>query len=256
MSTDDSIRYALDGPLARITIDRPPLNVLTIGMLDALSVCFERAAADDNVRLILLRGEGKVFSAGVDVADHVGDRVEAMMDSLARLFITMDGLGKPTISVVDGPALGGGCELILATDLCFASERASFGQPEIRLGLFAPPASVLLPRLIGMRRALWMLLSGETISAPQAAALSIVNEVFPQERLDAEVDERIARLSELSGVALAHARRAAHLGVRGTVAQAHAAVNRVYLDELMQTRDAAEGLAAFTEKRDPEWTHG
>ena len=172
MTTDESIRYASEGALARITIDRPPLNVLTIDMLDGLRRAFERAAADGEVRVVVLRAGGKLFSAGVDVADHVGDRVQLMMDSLARLFVTMDGLDKPTVSVVHGAALGGGCELTLATDLCFASERASFGQPEIRLGLFAPPASVLLPRLIGERQALWMLLSGETITASQALSPS------------------------------------------------------------------------------------
>lgn len=249
------IRFRTEGPLARITIDRPPLNILCTAMLVELGQSLERADSDDGTRLIRLDAEGKLFSAGVDVADHVGDRIEPMLEALTRLFDVLESLSRPTISVVHGPALGGGCELALATDLCFASERASFGQPEIRLGQLAPPASVLLPRLVGERRALELLLSGEAIPASEAERIGIVNRVFPEDRLEREVAARLERLSELSGAALRHAKRAVRAARGLPAAEARRAVQQLYSEALAGTADATEGPRAFLEKRPPRWKH-
>jgi len=231
------------------------VNVLNTATLNGILEALERAEADANVRLIRLDAVGKAFSAGVDVADHVGDLIAPMMSTFTRLFETMDSITKPTVSVVQGAALGGGCELVLGTDLCFASERASFGQPEIRLAVFAPPASVLLPRLVGERRALWMLLSGETIPAVEAERIGLVNAVFPKDNLEEEVGARLERLLELSGSALLHAKQAVRAARGLPVSNALRSVERLYMNELMQTSDANEGLAAFMEKRNPTWTH-
>ena len=251
----DEVRYASEGGLARITLARPPLNILTTRMLDDLTAALERAEADGEVRLVRIDAEGKAFSAGVDVGDHLGDKVTSMMDALARLFAAYDSMAKPSLSVVHGAALGGGWEVAMAADLCFASERASFGQPEIRLGLFAPPASVLLPRLAGERRALWLLLSGDTVSAATAREAGMVNEVFAPERLAEEVAAIEARLLGLSGSALRHAKGAVRAARGLPVAEAHRTLHRLYLDELMATADAEEGLQAFVEKRAPRWSH-
>jgi cyclohexa-1,5-dienecarbonyl-CoA hydratase len=157
--------------------------------------------------------------------------------------------------VVHGAALGGGCEIALATDLCLAAERASFGQPEIRLGVFAPPASVLLPRLIGERRAMELLLTGETLPAAEAARIGLVNRVFADDAFETGVDEFIAGLLALSGEALRQAKRAV-LAARGRPAgEAHRELRRLYLDELMRTHDAQEGIQSFMEKRRPLWKH-
>jgi cyclohexa-1,5-dienecarbonyl-CoA hydratase len=164
-------------------------------------------------------------------------------------------MATPSVAVVHGAALGGGCELVLATDLCYASERATFGQPEIRLGLFAPPASVLLPRLVGRRRALELLLSGESLPAREAERIGLVNRVFAHEALESEVEGRIAHLLSLSGEALRQAKRAVCVGEAGEPRAAQERLHRLYLDELMNTEDAREGLAAFLEKRPPHWTH-
>lgn len=251
----EAVRLRVDGALARITLQRPPLNVLSTSMLHELRHALQAAAAASDVRLIRLDAEGKLFSAGVDVADHVGQKIAPMMDALTELFLTLDALPVPLVSVVQGPALGGGCELALATDLCWASERAAFGLPEVRLGLFAPPASVLLPRLIGERRALWLLLSGETLTAAEAQQMGIVNAVFPEERLEREVDERQQRLLSLSGAALRFTKRAVR-AARGLAAgEAHRELRRLYVEELMRTHDAGEGLSAFLEKRSPDWKH-
>jgi len=251
----DPIRVAFQHGLARITIARPPLNVLTIAMLDALASALDRAAATAGVRLVRLDAEGKLFSAGVDVADHTPDKVGPMMAALARLFDSFERVAVPTVSVVHGAALGGGCEVALGTDLCVASDSASFGQPEIRLALFAPPASALLPRLVGERRALGMLLTGETIPATEAERFGLVNRVFPAERFEAEVEAWIGMLLSFSGAALRMAKRAVRDVRDLPSADARRALDRLYLEELMATDDAREGLAAFLAKRRPVWRH-
>ncbi len=250
------IRYRVEGALARITLARPPLNILTTEMLLELERALCRAEEDAEIRLVRLDAEGKLFSAGVDVADHVGERIAPMINALLRLFLRFDSLLKPSVAVVHGAALGGGMELTLATDLCFASEAASFGQPEVRLGLFPPPAAVLLPRLVGERRALGLLLSGEAIPAAAAKEAGLVNEVFPAERLEPEVGSRLARLFELSGSALFQNCRAVRAARDLPVAAGHRELARIYIEELMRTADAREGLLAFTERRPPRWKHG
>lgn len=247
------VRYETNDRVASITIDRPPLNILTTAMMRRMSDLIERAGATPSIRVLRVDAAGKAFSAGVDVADHEGDALPAMIDALQSLFEAFDRLAVPSISVVHGAALGGGCEVALATDLCLASEHATFGQPEIRLGVFAPPASVLLPRMIGERRALGLLLSGETISAAEAREMGIVNRTFPEGSFVSDANAWIERLSHSSGAALRLAKRAV-TATRGLpVAEAHRHAMRIYSDELMKTEDAAEGLRAFMEKRPAQW---
>jgi len=239
----------------RITLDHPPLNILTNAGLAALADAFQEAGADPATRLIRLDANGKAFCAGVDVGDHQGDKVHTMMRELARLFDTLEGLEQPTVASIHGACLGGGCELIAALDLCYAGEGAKFGQPEIRLGLFAPPASVLLPRLLGERHALELLLGGRTIPASRAAEIGLVNAVYADDRLDGEVDAVCDALLAHSGVALRQAKKAVRIARGPSIVDAHARVHRLYMDELMQTKDAHEGLSAFLEKRPASWRH-
>lgn len=251
----ENVRVSEGGPMARITLHRPPLNVLTTSMLRDLATALDRVAADDDVRLVRLDAEGKVFSAGVDVGDHAGEALAPMMDAFVAVFEAFERVPVPTVAVVHGAALGGGCELTLATDLCLASDAASFGQPEIRLGVLAPPASVLLPRLVGERRAFDLLLSGETIAAEEAWRAGLVNRVFPADRFPEQVDGFLDRLLQLSGAALRHAKRAVLLARDRPASEAHRELVRFYLDDLMSTEDAREGIRAFLEKRAPVWKH-
>ena len=249
------IRVSESDGCVRITLDHPPLNILTNAGLAALADAFSEAGADPATRLIRLDANGKAFSAGVDVGDHQGDKVHTMMRELARLFDTIDGLEQPTVARVQGACLGGGCELIAAMDLCYAGARATFGQPEIRLGLFAPPASVLLPRLLGERRAFELLLGGETIPASRAAEIGLVNRVFSDDHLDEGVDALCGTLLAHSGIALRQAKKAVRIARGSNIVDAHARVHRLYMDELMQTNDAHEGLDAFLQKRPANWRH-
>lgn len=251
----EPVRYAVDGGLARITLDRPPVNVLTNAMMRDLAATLRRAAADPVVRVIRLDAAGKAFSAGVDVGDHVGERLSEMMDALGELFRAFAATPQPVVAVVQGAALGGGCELVLGCDLCVAGERATFGQPEILLGVFAPPATVLLPRIVGTRVAAELLLGGQTISAAEAKRVGLVNAVFPDDRLETEAEAWIGRLLRTSGAALRHAKRALRVAEDLPADRAHAELSRLYLSELMATEDAHEGLASFLEKRPPSWKH-
>jgi cyclohexa-1,5-dienecarbonyl-CoA hydratase len=250
-----AVRFAVAGGLARITLDRPPVNVLTTSMLRELAAALRRAAADPGVRVVRLDAVGKAFSAGVDVGDHLGDLLPSMMAALADLFAAFESVGQPIVAVVSGAALGGGLEVVLGCDLVLAAQNATFGQPEIKLGVFAPPATVLLPRRIGLGPATALLLTGATIDAAEAARLGLVNEVFAVSGFDEAAAAWIEKLLGLSGAALLLAKRALRESIGLPVPEAHALVHDIYMNDLMATEDAAEGLRSFVEKRPAAWKH-
>ncbi|HEX5043060.1 MAG TPA: enoyl-CoA hydratase/isomerase family protein [Candidatus Polarisedimenticolaceae bacterium] len=250
-----SIHVTHQGAVTRITLDRPPLNVLTTAMMRAMADALDAAAASSDVRVVRLDAVGRAFCAGVDVGEHMGDALAPMMDALAGLFDAFERCPLPVVAVVQGAAVGGGCEVVLGADLCVASERATFGQPEIKLGVFAPPASVLLPRAVGERRALGLLLTGDTISAADAHTWGLVYKTAAPEALEATASTVVEGLAALSGTALRLAKQAVRAARGRSVPDGHAAVSRLYMDRLMTTRDAQEGLAAFLEKRAPVWAH-
>jgi cyclohexa-1,5-dienecarbonyl-CoA hydratase len=253
--TADHVRLAVDGGLATITLDRPPVNVLTTTMMRDLAAALRRAAADPSVRVVRLDAVGRAFCAGVDVADHVGDRLRPMMEALAALFEAFERVPQPVVAVVGGAALGGGLEVVLGCDLVVASDAASFGLPEIKLGVMAPPATVLLPRRIGLGPAAGLLLTGESVSASEARRLGIVNELLPADGFDAAATRWIGKLLALSGAALAHAKSALREAVERPARDAHTRMHEIYLNNLMATEDAHEGMRAFVEKRSPVWKH-
>jgi cyclohexa-1,5-dienecarbonyl-CoA hydratase len=249
------LEVRLDRPVARLTLDRPPLNVLTTAMMRGLARALDEAAGTEGIHLVRIDAVGRAFCAGVDVGEHLGDALDPMIDALRLLFEALDRTPLVTVAVVHAAALGGGCELALGTDLCVAAEGAVLGQPEIKLGVFAPPASVLLPRLVGERRALGMLLGGEPVTAAEARVMGLVNEVFPDQGFTAAADAWIARLAALSGAALRNAKRAVTAARSLAPGEAHARVLDLYLDDMKTTQDAQEGLQAFLDKRAPVWRH-
>ena len=249
------LRVTAEGSVARLTLDRPPLNVLTTAMMEGLAEALDHAAASPDARVVRLDAVGRAFCAGVDVGEHMGDALLPMMEGLARLFAAFERCPLPVVAVVQGAALGGGCEVVLGADLCIASARATFGQPEIKLGVFAPPASVLLPRAVGERRARSLLLTGDTFSAAEAHAWGLVYKVAAPEALEEEAAKVVSNLAGLSGTALRWAKEAVRAARGRSVEEGHAAVSRLYMDRLMTTRDAQEGLAAFLEQRAPVWAH-
>src|SRR6185503_8249522 len=197
--------------------------------------------------------ECRAFSAGVAIEDHTQDTVFQMLDAFHQIFRMLDQISKPTVAVVDGPALGGGCELVSACDIVIASNRAKFGQPEIKLGVFPPVAAILLPKVIGEKRARELILTGEIIDAVEAGRLGLCNHVVPGAHLEPKLLEVIAKLREHSGTSLEYARRAMDLGRGRTLDEALTEQENIYLHELMKTADANEGVKAFMEKRKPVW---
>ncbi len=249
------IIFQIDNHTARLILNSPPLNILNLEIMAEIAAALESLQEQPNVRVLVIEAvEGsKAFSAGVDVADHTADKVREMIARFHHIFRLLAGLNIPTLAVVNGAALGGGCELAIFCDMIVASERAKFGQPEIKVGVFPPIAAVVLPRLIPARAALELLLTGETIAAAEAHRLGLVNRLAPPQELAAAAAELTGKLAGQSGAILRYTRRATRIGEGVSFEQALRQVEHLYLEEMMQAHDAHEGLAAFMEKRPPLW---
>jgi len=236
----------------QITLNDPPLNIMDIAMLAELRDVLSRVR-DDRALLIVSAAGEKAFSAGASVQDHLGEKVRSMLSVFHESFRMLNRLELVTVALVQGPALGGGCELALGCDLVLASDRAKFGQPEINLGVFPPVAAYQMSRQLPPRRGLELLLTGEPVDAPTALQLGLVNAVFPAGQFRSMADQWIARLTRQSPSSLRLAKRAFRLAQADQFEQRLAVVERLYLQELMATEDASEGLNAFLEKRPPAW---
>ena len=251
------IQFTIDDRVARINFARPPLNIFHIAMMREIGRALEECVSHRDLAAIVFAASPgtKAFSAGVAVEEHVPETVYQMLDSFHAIFRTLEQIARPTIALVDGAALGGGCELIVACDIVIATDRARFGQPEIKLGVFPPVAAIALARIIGEKRARALILTGESIDAATALQIGLVNYVVPAAELEQKTREVLGKLRELSASALEMARRAMDLGGGTTFDSALAAVENLYLLELMKTEDASEGVKAFMEKRKPKWRH-
>ena len=249
------IKVATEDRVARITLSRPPLNILNIAMMQEIGLALDDLVGERELVAIVFEAAGgsRAFTAGVAVEEHVEATIYQMLDSFHAIFRSLAQLAKPTIAVVDGAALGGGCELVAACDIVITSDRARFGQPEIKLGVFPPVACVLLPRVIGEKRARELILTGDLIDAAEALRLGLTNYVVPSDRLEQKTLEILAKLRECSGVALEATCRALDLGRGRSLDSVLAEIEDMYLNELMKTEDAKEGLEAFMEKRKPAW---
>ena len=241
------IEFSLDANAYRITLNDPPLHILDIAMLEELRDALGKVNNDRHCLIITASGE-KSFSAGASVQDHLGDRAVMMLRQFHGCFRILAKLDLVTIALVKGAALGGGCELALACDFILASDRAKFGQPEINLGVFPPVAAYQLSRQMPPRKGLELLLTGEVVDAN-----GIANAIFPAAEFDRRADEWMQRLYKQSASSLRFAKRAFRLAQNADFDERLAAVERLYLEELMKTQDASEGLNAFIEKRKPVW---
>ncbi len=249
------VRLVNDGSVGRIVLARPPLNVLDLETIRELNRVLRDLRSDAGLRALVIAAEGKAFSAGVSVEDHLPDRVGPMLGAFHDVFHQLRRLSCPTIAAVHGPALGGGCELACFADFVIASEAASFGVPEVKLGVFPPIAAVHFPHRIGMARTLQLLFSGDVLPAREAERIGLVDRVVPASELAGAVDAVVARLLEKSGPALRLAKRAVLLAAGRDFETGLREVESLFLEELMKTEDAGEGLRAFLEKRPPVWTH-
>ena len=179
------ITFKKQNGVARLVLNKPPVNVLDIAMMREINSALDGLNDDLSIKVLVIESvEGsKAFSAGVDVAEHTADTVVEMIQVFHRIFHLLDGLKIPTVALVDGTALGGGCELALFCDMVIASEKASFGQPEIQVGVFPPIAAIALPEIVGPKKAFEMMLIGDRIRADEAKQLGLVNKVVPPEEV-------------------------------------------------------------------------
>ena len=243
-----------DGALLRIRLDRPKANIVDAEMIAALGGAFATAARTRTLRAVLLDAAGPNFSFGASVEEHLAERCAAMLAALHALLLAMLELPAPILVAVRGKCLGGGLEVALAGSRIFASADAQLGQPEIRLGVFAPAASVLLPGRVGRAAAEDLLFSGRSVAADEALAIGLVDEIAadPEAAALAWFDRHLA---DKSAATLALALEAVRAPLRRDARERFAEVERLYLDKLMSTRDANAGLAAFLAKRAPTWEH-
>jgi cyclohexa-1,5-dienecarbonyl-CoA hydratase len=247
------IQTELKDSVATLTLNRAPLNVLNIEMMEEINTYLEGLKKEKSLKLLVIQAAGKAFSAGVDVGEHLGDLVYKMIEAFHKIFRLMDALKVPSIAVVNGSALGGGCELALYCDMVIATEKAKFGQPEIQVGVFPPIAALVFPRMMGRKKALELILSGDIISAQEALNLGMVNKIVPEASLVEEANRFIEKFKKLSGIVLKLTKEATFAGLNDDMDQGLKAIEKIYLDRLMKTNDAIEGLKAFLDKRKPTW---
>ena len=248
----ETVQLRVQHRTAWITLDRPPLNILNLAMMESLDATLERALLKSDV--VIFQGAGvKAFCAGADVADHAPTRVGKMLSAFHAVFRRLATAECLTIAAVHGYCLGGGMELATFCDFVLATESAQFGQPEIKLGCFPPVALVSLPRLIGMQAAAYLILTGHQISSTEAHRLGLVSRVVPDYELSAAVNSLLDELRALSPSVLGLTRKTlARLHSPDFLSQLEEA-ERLYLSELVHTHDAQEGIRAFLEKRKPVW---
>lgn len=247
------IGYEVRESIAFVTLDAPPLNILTAAAMLQLAEAVELAQADRSLRGIALSASGRAFSAGADIGEHQPERAPEMIAALSRLFHVLGASELPLVMAVDGAALGAGFELALMADILFASERATFGQPEIRLGFFAPVGVTALPARVGLGRALEITCTGRTYTAAEMLALGLVSRVVPSSELPAAVEGVLADLRRASPLVLRMNVRLTRALFGQPFERARRAAEDAFLGELMATEDVREGLASFFEKRQPAW---
>jgi cyclohexa-1,5-dienecarbonyl-CoA hydratase len=243
-----------DGGLLRLRLARPKANLVDAAMIAALHGAFAEHRSKTELRAVLLDAEGPHFSFGASVEEHLPDRCATMLASLHALILAMLEFPAPILVVVRGQCLGGGLEVALAGGPIFAAPDAQLGQPEMKLGVFAPAASCLLPYRVNQPAAEDLLFSGRSIGGEEARAIGLV-QVTAADPEAAALTYFDAYLGSKSSAALACAVTAARGAFIADVRQRLAALERLYLEKLMKTRDANEGLAAFLAKRTPHWEH-
>jgi len=240
--------------VARLTINRPPANVMNYETLVEMNAALEAVAKDPAAKVLLVRGSGnRAFSAGVEVKDHMGDRMPVTLREFGKVFKALHTLGKPSIAVVNGVALGGGCELAAGCDMVIASDKAQFGQPEIKLGGLAPVAAALLPAIVGVKKAFEIVLLGENFSAAEAERIGLVSKVVPDAELDKAADAIAAKFLQMTALGLKLSRDAFYRAVDTAATEQALFVATEAGIKTWETTDSQEGLKAFLEKRSPVW---
>jgi cyclohexa-1,5-dienecarbonyl-CoA hydratase len=240
--------------ITRLIINRPPVNVINMETLREINSAIADLTKDEATKVVIIRGNGeKAFCAGIEVKDHVGDMLPHMMMEFGKLFKLLRGLGKPSIALVNGIALGGGCEIIAGCDLAIAAEGVKMGQPEIQLGGLAPAAAALFPRIMGQKKAYELILIGNSITAEQAEKLGLVNKVVPLAELDKAGEEMAKSFLSKSALSVKLVREAFYECVASP--DLFTALDKATVMGITNwlTEDGQEGLKSYLEKRPAVW---
>lgn len=247
------IAVNIQPPVGRISLVHPPVNVIDILMIKELAGTLAEIDARSDISILVVAGSAKCFSAGVDVAAHTPDKVQQMLGTFHALILALVNSTKVIIAVVEGHCLGGGAELAMVCDLVFTSESAVWGFPEIKLGCYPPVAVTSLAALVGQKQASDLILTGRTMCGREAASIGLANRSVNPEQLDAVVQETIDRLMKHSPSSLAITKKAIYAWDSIHFDKGLARAEKIYLEQLMKTRDAQEGIEAFLQRREPVW---
>jgi cyclohexa-1,5-dienecarbonyl-CoA hydratase len=247
------IKTEKEGGIARIIFNRPKHNMLNIEMMKEMNAEIEALIADRDVKCLVILAEGPSWCAGVDVGDHKPELVDQMIANFNRLFELIDDLEVPIIAAVHGACLGGGMEVAIACDIILAAKKASFGQPEIKLGFFPPYAAIRLPKLIGQAKAMEVCVTGKRYSAEEAKAMGFVAHVADDDKFSEELDKLIGEIKTSSPLIIRINKRAIRQTIDKDFATALKRAGDIFLHTLMKTEDTQEGINSYFEKRKPEW---
>ncbi|MBW1615637.1 MAG: enoyl-CoA hydratase/isomerase family protein [Deltaproteobacteria bacterium] len=242
--------------IAKITLARPKHNVFNIAMMKELNTVLEQLTKDKDLKAAAIFGEGKSWCAGVDVGDHKPDMVSDMIAEFNRIFQLIEKIEVPVIAAVHGACLGGGMEVAIACDIILASDKAVFGQPEIKLGFFPPYAAIRLPALIGVAKAIEVCATGKQYSAKQAQRLGFASQVFESETFAEKVEDYINEIKYSSPLIIRLNKKAIKNNMGLGFDKALESVSDLFLNVLMKTEDTLEGINSFYGKRKPEWKNG
>ena len=249
------ISYSHADSIVRIVLSAEKGNVLDHVMMEEIQTLLNSFTLMPNLKLIVFEGEGKHFSFGASVEEHKKDSAPVMLRSFHRLFYTLRDLSIPTVALISGQCLGGGMELALMCNILFADQTAKFGQPEIILGVFPPPASILLPEKIGLARAEELLITGRVINAEEAQRIGLVSEVYADRSvMESEFSQWVEQhVVTKSASSLRYAVKSVRVKFNHVLSNFLPQLEELYVKKLMETNDANEGIGAFLEKRSPVW---
>ncbi|HPZ09543.1 MAG TPA: enoyl-CoA hydratase/isomerase family protein [Candidatus Eremiobacteraeota bacterium] len=248
------IEFNVEKDVSTIILNRPPLNVLNIEMLNELGSTLKSLQDTGNIKLLVISAKGKAFSAGLDIKDHSPEKIEKLISVFHRVFYLLNGFKVLTLSVVQGEgAFGGGCELATFCDIVIASEEAKFVQPELKVGVIPPIAAITYQKMIGKHGAYEMLFTGKEYKAAQAARIGLITKAVVEEKLDIEVNRVIKKITASSTIILKMLKQAMTRTAEMNFEDSLKEVERIYTKSLIKTSDLREGLNAFLEKRKPLW---
>ena len=257
MATDvaplNRLTVAIEPPVARISLKNAPLNIIDLPMMDEIASVLAEVEAEPKITTIVFRGEEKCFSAGVDIGAHTPDLVASMLQKFHGVIRTVVASKKATIAAVHGACLGGAAELAMLCDLVISTDEATWGFPEIRVGSFPPVAVTALAALIGHKRATDLILTGASVTGTEAAEIGLATRAVPADKLEEAIEAVIEHLQRQSPAVLAIAKKAIYSWDSIHFDKGLARAEKIYLEELLKTEDAHEGVKAFLEKRNPMW---